>query len=324
MGSSPLPPLSCPVDRSPCRIEGAQVLCAQGHSYPILEGIPIMLREDVEPTHPYMGETLRLKEKEGRGEGVSEQRGEGLDPFVVKELVASCGLLYRKVQGRLSRYPIPEDLPVPEGEGKWFLDIGSNWGRWAIAAARKGYRVVGLDPSLRALLAMGRVGASLGYELFAVSGDARYLPFPEGYFDLVFSYSVFQHFAKEAARRAVEEAVRVCKPGGTILFQMPNRFGLRQMYHEVRFYLRPSNDPFRVRYWTPWELKALGSRLGRCELMVDGFFSLNPRPGDADLLPWYYALGVRLSTWLKGCSRIFPGLMLLADSLWVKVTKVPS
>ena len=40
--------------------------------------------------------------------------------------------------------------------GSRLLDLGSSWGRWSIAAARKGYSVVGLDPSLGAVLAARR------------------------------------------------------------------------------------------------------------------------------------------------------------------------
>src|SRR2546421_318531 len=78
--------------------------------------------------------------------------------------------------GELDSYPIPE-LRLPAGDGRRLIDVGCSWGRWSIAAARKGYRVVGIDPSLGAIIAARRVSESLGLPIRYVVGDARYLPF---------------------------------------------------------------------------------------------------------------------------------------------------
>ena len=50
-----------------------------------------------------------------------------------------------------------------------------------------------------------------------VVGDARELPFEDGSFDAVFSYSVLQHLAKEDVPRVVAEIRRVLRPGGARL-----------------------------------------------------------------------------------------------------------
>jgi cyclopropane fatty-acyl-phospholipid synthase-like methyltransferase len=42
------------------------------------------------------------------------------------------------------------------GAGKLLLDIGCSWGRWSISAARNGWCVVGIDPSLGAIMAARR------------------------------------------------------------------------------------------------------------------------------------------------------------------------
>lgn len=75
-----------------------------------------------------------------------------IDPFVQEQVPYTNGFLYRPLQYKLSRYPIPE-LRLEPGEGTRFLDIGCNWGRWSIAAARKGYRVSAIDPSPPAVIA---------------------------------------------------------------------------------------------------------------------------------------------------------------------------
>ena len=98
--------------------------------------------------------------------------------------------------GRLPKYPIP-DIPLEEGRGRTLVDIGCNWGRWTVAAARRGYRPIGVDPSLEALLGRAEpVCGQLGVEADFVIGDARHLPLRTASIDTAFSYSVIQHFSR--------------------------------------------------------------------------------------------------------------------------------
>jgi ubiquinone/menaquinone biosynthesis C-methylase UbiE len=93
--------------------------------------------------------------------------------------------------------------------------------RSARAAAKKGYLPVGLDPSLGAILAAKRVANGLGLPFHGVVGDARFLPFRAGSFDVVFSYSVLQHFSKRDARTALEDIRRVLHADGRSIDAAP-------------------------------------------------------------------------------------------------------
>jgi 2-polyprenyl-3-methyl-5-hydroxy-6-metoxy-1,4-benzoquinol methylase len=84
---------------------------------------------------------------------------------------ATNGMLYIRLIGKLTDYPIPY-LRLPPGEGKRFLEIGCNWGRWCIAAARMGYRPVGIDPSLKGIRAARQVALHLGIQAHYVAADA--------------------------------------------------------------------------------------------------------------------------------------------------------
>jgi SAM-dependent methyltransferase len=94
------------------------------------------------------------------------------------------------------------------------LDVATGSGNAALAAARRGCDVVGLD-YVPALLERGRLRAAaehLAAEF--VEGDAEALPFPAASFDAVTSiYGVM--FAPHH-RRAAAELARVCRPGGRI------------------------------------------------------------------------------------------------------------
>jgi len=237
----------------------------------------------------------------------------------------AAGICTGGFAGRLPRYPIPDDLSdlLPEGNGALFLDVGSNWGRWAIAAARQGYHAVGLDPSLEAVWALRRVSRQLGTSVWSVVGDARFLPFRTNTFDVVFAYSVLQHFDKRVAQGIIKEMARVCKPGGTVLAQMPHQFGLRQILNRMKQRITRDSNPFRIRYWSLGELRTTFRNLvGSTEITIDGFFSLNPRRADVDLLPRHYAGLVRISEFLKAASKRVPWLILVADSLWVRAVKM--
>jgi SAM-dependent methyltransferase len=310
--------LACPADRGPLARQNDSLRCSAGHEFPIVEGVPVLLLDRPDHTHEYAEQTLEAL-RSGAGSAPSEpDADDGIDSFVQGEILGTSGFLYAHLQGRLPRYPIPQ-MRLPRGDGKTLLDLGCNWGRWTLAAARAGYRPVGIDPSLRAALAGRRVARQLGLDVGFVVGDGRALPFADQAFDVAFSYSVLQHFAKDDARATLAEMARVTTPGGKVLVQMPNLLGIRQMYNCARQALRRERHRFRVRYWLPWELRRTFEDLvGPARVSVDGFFSLNPQATDLDLLTPLGAKVVRASEALRRLSQRIRPLGLVADSLYVE------
>ena len=309
--------LVCPRDHQPLAELDQRLICPSGHDYPIVEGIPILLLSETPQTHP---EGTRSLEVASAPNVVSttpcRPQSMGIDPFVQEMIAGTNGCLYIPLIGKLTEYPIPY-LRLPPGEGRLFLEIGCHWGRWCIAAARRGYCPVGIDPSLQGIRAARQVAQQLGVEAHYVVADGRYLPFAEDSFDQVFSYSVLQHLSKQNVHIVLKEAARVLHPEGRCLVQMPNRFGFRCFYHQVRRRFREGRD-FEVRYWTPRELTAtFVQEFGSARLSVDGFFSLNPQISDVRLLPRRYRAIIYTSEALRAASRVFSSLIYVADSLYV-------
>ncbi|HEU0055814.1 MAG TPA: class I SAM-dependent methyltransferase [Gaiella sp.] len=112
--------------------------------------------------------------------------------------------------------PVAEDLcEAVDLRADWrVLDVATGSGNAALAAARRGCDVVGID-YVPALLARGRRRAEAeGLDIDLVEGDAESIPFPDASFDAVLSvYGAM--FAPDHAKTFAELA-RVCRPGGRI------------------------------------------------------------------------------------------------------------
>jgi SAM-dependent methyltransferase/uncharacterized protein YbaR (Trm112 family) len=314
--------LVCPRDKQPLSEATSGLICSQGHHYAVIEGIPILLVSEAEQTHIEGTRAILLAESKETPSLPQFRVAEGeIDPFVQKAIGATNGALYQHLVGRLKEYPIP-NLRLPPGNNSLFLEVGCNWGRWCLAAAASGYRPVGIDPSLKAIRAAIRVARQMGVEATYVVGDGRFLPFRDGFFDQVFSYSVLQHLSKLNARNSLEQMRRVLRPGGGALVQMPNVFGVRCLYHQIRRGFREARD-FEVRYWRPAELlETFTAGIGPSELSVDGYFSLNAQASDLRFLPVRYRALVRASESLRRLSQHVSPLVKVADSLYVSSRRV--
>src|SRR5207237_649576 len=138
--------LVCPRDHLGLRNSGSNLTCPKGHSYPVVNGIPVLLIEEVDQTQSVASETLReLRQpasddpyfvqtigcnEDGKAQIqklLSELPGESVDPVVQYIIADTNGILYRPLLGKLTEYPIPE-LPLPWRGNHYLLDIGCTWG----------------------------------------------------------------------------------------------------------------------------------------------------------------------------------------------------
>jgi SAM-dependent methyltransferase len=332
MDSHLLSLLECPRDSLELRTEGGQLCCAAGHKYPVVKGVPVFLLGESEQTigiasaslkaaesgigAPLYVDTLGLSEDEKRGIERDWIAGGKLDPAISYLIGATSGLGYVDLIGRLDTYPIP-DIPVEDGNGELLLDVGSNWGRWSVSAARKGWRVVGLDPSLGALLAARRAFSGMGLDISFVCGDARFLPFKADLFRCVFSFSVIQHFSETNAEIAIAELGRVLRRGGFAKIQMAHKGGLRSTYSRTR---RGYADGgiFKVRYWSLASIRdVFEKRVGPSRLTAEAFGGLGLLPEDRTYVSAKAKVLITVSNLLKKLTYFVRPLIRLADSVYV-------
>src|SRR5438445_12275115 len=108
--------LACPHDQNPLTFSGGTLVCAAGHCYPIYDGIPVLLRDDVTVNHPALAESL--EQVKTRTNVPAERPADiAIDPYVQKFISATNGLLYANLVGRLEQYPIP-DIRLSESSGQ--------------------------------------------------------------------------------------------------------------------------------------------------------------------------------------------------------------
>ena len=332
--------LACPIDRAALTAAADDLICAHGHRYPVVDGVPVMLRPDVPATISlaeaslqrargagidgrapdlYL-ESLGISEEEKRGVLELAARPGRIDPVVAYLVAATNGLMYKHLIGSLGEYPIPE-LTLPDGRGRLLVDVGCSWGRWSIAAGRRGYSVLGIDPSLGAVMAARRVAGQLQIPNRYIVADARFLPLPQDTIDCIYSYSVLQHFSHEDAGTAIAEMGRVLKQGGIARVQLPTRFGIRCLYHQARRGFREGRG-FEVRYWTGKQLRRVFTTcVGPTHIEPDCFFGIGLQVTDEAILTVPLQRVLRASEWMKARSRRWPALVKIADSVFTQAVK---
>jgi SAM-dependent methyltransferase len=160
----------------------------------------------------------------------------------------TSGLFYREKMRAIHRVAPDRDFPT-------ILEIGG--GRSGLTALLyPGARIVNLDR------ARELAGAAPNVALTFVCGDATMLPLAAASVDAVTLFDVLEHVDDD--RRALEDALRVLRPGGALLISSPNE-RWRFPYHPIMRRLCPDEDAI-MREWghvrRGYALPALDSLVG--------------------------------------------------------------
>ena len=146
--------------------------------------------------------------------------------------------------------------------GDLVLDAGVGFGRHAFALARHGANVVVLDRApaevegTRATFAAMAETGEIAEQRFTggLLGDATQLPFADASFDRVITSEVLEHI--QADTSAINEFVRVLKPGGTFAATVPTWLPEKINWMLSDEYYAPKSPGGHVRIYTATELKA--------------------------------------------------------------------
>jgi SAM-dependent methyltransferase/uncharacterized protein YbaR (Trm112 family) len=310
--------LRCPATGLSLQMDGDGLVSTDGTThYPVINGIPCLIPASVMPTHVGYEEIVVENEIYKKSKGYTDEQ---VQRFLDEMLVPTIGNLFRGV--RLSGdYPIPDFSEF--SLGGTVLDVGCSWGRWSMAGAKAGHRMIGVDIQLESLFCARRLAQKLvpSDQPYFVLADARYLPFSDGSFDGAFSYSVIQHFSKTDAAAILGEIKRVMKHGAQSVIQMPNKKGIGSIV-SIRRSHKSECVGFGVRYYSIDELISMfGEQIGKSEWFVDCFFGLNVHARDRKFVPAFRRWIIDIAELFLRVSRTVPVLGRLSDSIFVRSTK---
>jgi SAM-dependent methyltransferase len=146
--------------------------------------------------------------------------------------------------------------------GQKVLDVCCGTGVVAVTAGLEGASVTGLDftPELLAVAKENAAAADVG-DVMWKEGDVENLPFRDGEFDTVLSQ--FGHIFAPRPEVAVQEMLRVLKPGGRIAFSTwPPELFTGKMFALTAAYLPPPPGPKPAPPWLWGDPNVIAQRLG--------------------------------------------------------------
>jgi ubiquinone/menaquinone biosynthesis C-methylase UbiE len=116
---------------------------------------------------------------------------------------------------------MPKSFDYESGHGKRVLEIGFGLGSDLLTWAEGGAEVHGIDITQEHLRLASRNFLLHGREAKLQLADAARIPYPDNYFDIVYSNGVLHH--TRDIENCLTEARRVLKPGGRLLMSVYRR-----------------------------------------------------------------------------------------------------
>jgi ubiquinone/menaquinone biosynthesis C-methylase UbiE len=117
-------------------------------------------------------------------------------------------------------------IVLPYVESARVLEAGCGTGMILKEVAPRARQAVGLDISPGMLQAARKRG------LDVVNASVTHIPFPDGHFDLAYSFKVLAHVERIGA--AMAELTRVVRPGGHVIAEFYNPWSLRYVVKRLK------------------------------------------------------------------------------------------
>lgn len=153
------------------------------------------------------------------------------EAFLYREWFMSPLKVLRYVE--YGRRPLEALKQVEIRRGDRMLDLGCDWGYLAMLGASLGAEAHGIDICDRSIEFGMELAKKNGYSIKLGYANATAIPYPEGYFDYIFSIEAFEHFFPAERPLIMSEISRCLKPGGKLVVTTPNRFGLAEIVKQL-------------------------------------------------------------------------------------------
>ncbi len=180
-------------------------------------------------------------------------------------------------------------LPPPPAR---VLDAGAGEGYLSGLLAGRGYRVEACDYSPAGFKAQGVP--------FHRADLSEAIPLPDASFDIVVAVEVLEHLENQA--RFIREALRVVRPGGTVVLTTPNVTSLPSRWHFLLYGytdcsplpLDPAREDWHLQHISPISLPHILFFLERAGGELVALETNRYRRGAWPLMPFYPLLSLAL------------------------------
>jgi len=136
------------------------------------------------------------------------------------------------------------------------LEVGAQTGVDAEYISRLGYNVISVDYNGEAINMMRQRKINA-----IIKADGLDLPFADASFDLVYSQGLVEHFIGSELDQLLEEQIRVIRPNGYLLIDVPNLISLNTIPKRILIAFNKWIVPWE-REFGAWQLKELGESKG--------------------------------------------------------------
>jgi ubiquinone/menaquinone biosynthesis C-methylase UbiE len=142
--------------------------------------------------------------------------------------------------------------------GKRVLEIGVGLGADHQRFAEAGARITGVDLTSRAIALTRERFAAFSLKSELMVGDAEELLLPDNEFDLVYSWGVIHHSPNTEC--AIEQILRVLRPGGVAKIMIYNKWSLVGLMLWLRYALLPLSPVTSMREIYAKHLESPGTK----------------------------------------------------------------
>ena len=107
------------------------------------------------------------------------------------------------------------------------LDAGCGSGKYSIPLEMRGFDVVGMDVSFKALRMLRESSKSRDVDIDILVGNIFQLPFIDGSFDIIWCYGVLQHLLSNERESAICEFKRILRTEGLLFIEVFGKDDMR-------------------------------------------------------------------------------------------------
>ena len=151
--------------------------------------------------------------------------------------------------------------------GKKIVELGAGSGSDIICLAQKGVNAYAIDFSIESLNSIKYWAKKKGVTVKTVQADIKKIPYPSNSFDMVYSVGLMEHFTNPIVY--LREQIRVVKPGGFLLVDVPQKYTLYTLAKHLRMKIKTHPFGWETEF-SKANLAKIAYRLGQSVYKIYG------------------------------------------------------